>query len=51
MYHDQRVLDRVDATAGCARYALPAGHWLMVDQADAVLQLMVEFIDTDSGVR
>jgi hypothetical protein len=48
MYHDQAFLDRVDATAGCARYALPAGHWLMADQGEAVVKLIAAFLDSSN---
>lgn len=44
MFHDQRFLDRVDATPGCSRYSLPAGHWFMIDQAQATIKLVQEFL-------
>jgi hypothetical protein len=45
MFHDQRFLDRIDATEGCRRVALPSGHWFMVDEPDATLRLMSDFLD------
>jgi len=44
MFHDQRFLDRIDATAGCSRYSLPAGHWFMVDEAQVTVKLVQEFL-------
>ena len=45
VYHDQRFLDRIDSTAGCSRYSLPAGHWFMVDQPELTIKLVTAFLD------
>ena len=44
MFHDQRFLDRIDRTPGCSRASLPCGHWFMVDEADATVKLINDFL-------
>jgi hypothetical protein len=52
MFHDQRFINKIDATPGCARYALPSGHWFMVDEPDLTLRLMSEFLqDSNSAAE
>ena len=45
MFHDQRFLDRIDATPGCKRFALQSGHWFMIDEAEATLKLVTDFLE------